>query len=304
MRLRCNPASLMTHPSFNLLKHSASGRPLLRIAVTTACLTALGLFLPLSQATAADISSPLRSNTWTIADNTGYNGATLPAPVKGQKNQVAASEDAPDDAPRKHRHRRDADADMSTANDTAGGATLPPPRKGQKPGDFAGARASNDESKPAGPGGGPPGDRKGFHDHGGGSMFGKGPLDLTALNLTDDQKQKIAQMHADNGQKMRELMRKRGELSGQMRDVMFQADSTEGQIKAKRDEVRQIQEKLEDLRLNDFLSIRSILTPEQKLKLKEVKIANKHNEGDGPPGGPPKRAEGPEPKRLADTQPK
>ncbi|MFX5634061.1 periplasmic heavy metal sensor, partial [Acinetobacter baumannii] len=90
-----------------------------------------------------------------------------------------------------------------------------------------------------------------------GSFFGKGPLDLTPLALTDEQKQKIQQMRSDNAGKARELMRKRRELGGQMKEILFGPDSTDAQIKAKRDELRQVQEKLEDIRLDDMLAIRS-----------------------------------------------
>jgi Spy/CpxP family protein refolding chaperone len=179
---------------------------------------------------------------------------------------------------------------------------MPSPKKGPHAFDGAGPRggfAANDRD---GHPGGPP-DKKGGggHDQG---IFGKGPLDLTALNLTDEQKQKIGQMHSENGAKMRDLMRKRRDLSMQMKDIMFGADVTDAQIRAKRDEVRQVQEKLEDLRLNDFLGIRSVLTAEQKQKLKDVKIANNRpRDGEGPPPPPNQVAkrENPDQKRLADT---
>ncbi len=196
----------------------------------------------------------------------------------------------------------DLDTDSAGVSDTAGGAQGQS-RKNQKSADLPPGKGSGDRDfrsrGPGGPGGPGGPDRRGHHEHD--SMFGRGPLDLTALGLTDDQKQKIAQMHADNGIKMRELMKKRRELMGQMRDTMFQADVSEAQIKAKRDEVRQVQERLEDLRLNDFLSIRALLTPEQKLKLKDIKISEgRARDGDGSSGRPPRKPEG-DAKRLADT---
>src|SRR5208283_3284090 len=94
-------------------------------------------------------------------------------------------------------------SDSMNVNDTASGATMPSPKKGPHAFDGAGPRggfAANDRD---GHPGGPP-DKKGGggHDQG---IFGKGPLDLTALNLTDEQKQKIGQMHSENGAKMRDL---------------------------------------------------------------------------------------------------
>ena len=313
MQLRCRPetllANLFKQAPISLTKSSRHAE-FRRCLVNGSIFGALSLTLTMSavQADSLKLSKVDGLTRTLIADNSGYDGATLPPPAK-KKNQVTVStDDAPEVTPvrkNKHRHTADVDGDPMTTPDTAGGASLPSPKKGPRANDMPGAKASADkDARPPGPGP----EKRGGRDHDPGSMFGKGPLDLTALSLTDDQKQKIAQMHADNGTKMRELMKKRHEVMNQMKDVMFEADVTESQIRAKRDEARQIQEKLEDLRLNDFLAIRAILTPEQKLKLKDVKIANNSNgrghDGDGPPGGPLRRADSPESKRLADTPPK
>ena len=263
---------------------------------------AAGLFLTTSSVLASDLNDgKLKSNNKVlISDNSNYDGASLPLPVKKPSQGTVGGDNILDDAaPRKNRRKRiaDVDTDPMSTPDTAGGVSVPA-KKNPKSADLSSGKGPGDrDGRPGGPGGQ---DRRGHHDHD--SLFGRGPLDFTPLGLTDDQKQKIAQMRTDNGTKMRDLMKKRHELSGQMRDTMFGADVTEAQIKAKRDEVRQVQEKLEDLRLNDFLAIRAILTPEQKLKLKDVKIVEgRPREGDGPPGQPPpKRADG-ETKRLADT---
>jgi Spy/CpxP family protein refolding chaperone len=268
------------------------------------CFGVASLFLTTVPVLASDSNNEkLKSkNKLLISDNSNYDGASLPPPVK-KKNQVTVGGDEPQDdvSSRKSRRKRfaDVDTDPMSTPDTAGGITVPV-KKSQKFADLSGKGPGDRDGHAGGPGG-PGGDRRGHHDHD--PLFGRGPLDLTPLGLTDDQKQKIAQMRAENGIKMRDLMKKRHELSGQMRDTMFGADVTEAQIKAKRDEVRQVQEKLEDLRLNDFLAIRAILTPEQKLKLKDVKIVEGRppRDGEGPPGQPlPKRADG-DTKRLADT---
>jgi Spy/CpxP family protein refolding chaperone len=235
-----------------------------------------------------------------ISDNNNYDGATLPPPVKKKSPGTVSVDDTQDDASaRKNRRRRiaDVDTDPMSTPDAAGGVSVPL-KKVQKSVDSSSVKGSGDRDFRAGGPGAP--ERKGHHDHD--PLFGRGPLDLTPLGLTDDQKQKIAQMHTENATKMRDLLKKRHELSGQMRDTMLGADVTETQIKAKRDEVRQVQEKLEDLRLNDFLAIRAILTPEQKLKLKDVKIVEgRPHDGDGPPGQPPPRRGDGDNKRLADS---
>jgi Spy/CpxP family protein refolding chaperone len=273
-----------------------------KLLTMSVCFGAASLFLTTSSAIASDLNDgKLKSkNKVLVSDNGSYDGASLPPPVKKTSQAAVGGENILDDvAPRKSRRKRiaDVDTDPMSTPDTTGGVSVPA-RRGPKSADFSSGKGPGDrDGRPGGPGGQ---ERRGHHDHD--SLFGRGPLDFTPLGLTDDQKQKIAQMRTDNGTKMRDLMKKRHELSGQMRDTMFGADVTEAQIKAKRDEVRQVQEKLEDLRLNDFLAIRAILTPEQKQKLKDVKIVEgRSHEGDRPPGQPPsKRADG-DTKRLADT---
>jgi Spy/CpxP family protein refolding chaperone len=277
------------------------------VCASLLCLLALGLpafSADTSNRTAASDLSENQTKTQ-LCDNTAYDGASLPAPVKKKNQVVVGSDDGTDDSTtRKNRHKRQVEVDTASDSISAGDASLPTAKKVARPQADTGKVASDKEKEPRF---GPGGDRHGNHDAGG--VFGKGPLDLTALSLTDEQKQKIAQMHSDNGAKMRDLMRKRRDLTNQMRDLMFDADVNESQIRAKRDEVRQVQEKLEDLRLNDFLSIRSLLTAEQRQKLKDVKLANRpHDDGPppGPGGPPPKRTdvsdkEKNDQKRLADT---
>lgn len=286
------------------------------VCATLLCLSALSQ--PVFSADSETRKSGSVQNKVQVCDNASYDGASLPAPAK-KKNQVVVGGDegADGSVQRKNRHKKQVEIDTASdsmssngsSSDSSGGASLPPPKKVTRPQSDAG-KVANDKDKEARFGHG--GDRRGNREAGG--VFGKGPLDLTALNLTDEQKQKIAQMHGDNGAKMRDLMRKRRDLTTQMRDLMFDPDVNETQIRAKRDEVRQVQEKLEDLRLNDFLSIRSLLTAEQRQKLKDVKIANRpHDDGSPSPPAlaqPAKRAEldksdksdKNDQKRLADTQ--
>ena len=63
------------------------------------------------------------------------------------------------------------------------------------------------------------------------------------------------------------LQQKRSEL----RDLMFSAGASDEQIRAKRLEIRQMQDKFEELQLSDFLAIRSVLTAEQKQRLATLK---------------------------------
>ena len=68
-----------------------------------------------------------------------------------------------------------------------------------------------------------------------------------------------------------------------MRDLMFDPTATDGQIRAKRQELRRMQDELEDVVIGDFLSLRSILTPEQRKKLPEIKPGA--HEGGAPMAG-------------------
>lgn len=302
MRSRCKSRT-------NLLREFDERSVFRQIAVSVACLGFFSISLPLA---ASANSFAVDASNILICDNSSYDGATLPSPTKKKaatpaapsSTSAASAEDTDSNGAKKHRKKLADGGDSSSPSsssdsmnpgDTTNGATLPPARKANRL-NGAGPQGGDHEGRFMG-------DKKG----GGHDMFGKGPLDLTALSLTDEQKQKIAQMHAENGTKMRDLMRKRRDLSTQMKDVMFDADVNEAQIRAKRDEVRQVQEKLEDLRLNDFLAIRALLTPEQRLKLKDVKIANNRpHEGDAPAGPGAKRdsadsKDGKDAKKLADS---
>ncbi|MBS1954879.1 MAG: Spy/CpxP family protein refolding chaperone [Cyanobacteria bacterium SZAS-4] len=125
--------------------------------------------------------------------------------------------------------------------------------------------------------------KNGFGGGGGGgaNMFGKKALDLTSLNLTPEQKQKIQEMRKQVAPKTRELRQQLNAKRQELRDMMFEANAGDDQVRAKRKEVRQLQDKVEDMQINDFLGIRSVLTPDQRLKLTDLKPGNKFAAGNG-----------------------
>lgn len=100
-------------------------------------------------------------------------------------------------------------------------------------------------------------------------MFG-GPLDLTALNLSQKQKDKIKQQREVNSGKAREIRQSLRSARMQMRDMMFDPSMSDAQIRSKRQQLKQMQDQLDDLLVNDFLSLRATLTPEQKKRLPEL----------------------------------
>jgi Spy/CpxP family protein refolding chaperone len=129
------------------------------------------------------------------------------------------------------------------------------------------------------------GARRGFQNNlSGGNLFGKRPLDLTSLALTPEQKQRIQAMRGQVGPKTRELRKTLNAKRAELRDMMFEASAGDDQVRAKRKEVRQLQDKVEEMQLNDFLSIRSVLTPDQRQKLTDLKPAGatKFAAGNGP----------------------
>jgi periplasmic protein CpxP/Spy len=110
-----------------------------------------------------------------------------------------------------------------------------------------------------------------------------GQIDLTPLNLTAEQKQKIQDMRKETGKKVREL---RPQLKAKRDDLFnatFDPNVTEAAIREKREAVRALHDQLEDLMFDDLMGMRNLLTPEQKKHLAEVK----------PPPPPPGRFGGP-----------
>ncbi len=199
------------------------------------------------------------------------------------------------------------------------GATLPPPQPGYRRGqrkpagaegqditppasihptpDDAGSKAADKGPAPADAA---PGGWQGRGHHHGGGLFG-GPLDLSSLNLTDEQKQTIRQLRSQNAPKARELRRAIQAKRAELRTMMFDPNATDDAIKAKRKELRAVQEQMEDMVLSDFLAMRNVLTPEQKKKLPEV-MPNRAEVARRPGGPPaPAAASGPRKKMVEGT---
>lgn len=150
---------------------------------------------------------------------------------------------------------------------------------GPGPGGFCGGRPVG--GGPGGPGGPGPGFRHGM---------GHGPLDLSSLNLTDDQKTRIKTQRSKTAPRARELQASIKAKKVEMRDLMFDPASTGKQILDKRQELRALQDEAETLMLNDFIAMRSVLTAEQLKHLPELKpgarVAQRAGDGPGTGVGP------------------
>jgi len=104
---------------------------------------------------------------------------------------------------------------------------------------------------------------------------GAGPLDLAPLNLTPEQKQKVQDMRKESSAKARDLRKTLKEKRQQMRDLMFDPNATESQLKEKHREMAKLHEQAEEIIFQDFLFIRAMLTPEQKKHLPEIRPKSK-----------------------------
>lgn len=114
---------------------------------------------------------------------------------------------------------------------------------------------------------------------------GIGPLDLRPLNLTEEQKQKIQSTRQTTAENMRQVRMNLRMQRTELKDMMFDPKATDLQIRQKRQEVRNLQDKMDELLVNDFLKMRAVLTKEQLGHLTEVKPQargrNRFGAGDG-----------------------
>jgi Spy/CpxP family protein refolding chaperone len=166
--------------------------------------------------------------------------------------------------------------DPDSSRDESEGPGQPPP--GGKPLPARGGE----------PGAGPPPD----HPPGGPSASHSdklGSIDLTPLNLSPEQKQKIQDMRRETGKKIRDLRKALKTKRDELFNATFDPEISEASIREKRDTVRTLHEQMEDLMFEDLIGLRNLLTPEQKKHLAEVKPPPPPPGRFGPPGeGPPR----------------
>jgi len=95
----------------------------------------------------------------------------------------------------------------------------------------------------------------------------RGPVDhMKALNLTDDQKQKIEKLQFDHQKKVLGLKNQLGEKRAKLRTLTTADTPDTKAINALVDEMGALKTQLMKERVNMQLSIRALLTDEQKLK--------------------------------------
>jgi Spy/CpxP family protein refolding chaperone len=96
----------------------------------------------------------------------------------------------------------------------------------------------------------------------------RSPLDLSHLNLTDEQKARITEQRSKSKGQAKEIQQVIKSKRMEMRDMMFDPACSAEQIRAKRSELRKVQDQAEMIMLKDFLSLRAVLTAEQLRRLR------------------------------------
>ncbi len=101
-----------------------------------------------------------------------------------------------------------------------------------------------------------------------GSAMGRATLDLSQLNLTEEQKSRITALRSKDKGVGKEIMQSIKSKRAEMREMIFDPSFTTAQIKAKRHELRNLLDGLDANKLDDLLAIRAILTPDQVKRLR------------------------------------
>jgi Spy/CpxP family protein refolding chaperone len=98
-----------------------------------------------------------------------------------------------------------------------------------------------------------------------------GQIDLKPLNLTPEQRQKIAEMRLATAKKIKEVHAALKAKKDELLNATFDPDISEAAIREKRLAVRALHEQQEDLMFEDLMGVRNLLTSEQKKHLAEIK---------------------------------
>lgn len=99
----------------------------------------------------------------------------------------------------------------------------------------------------------------------------KHPNIAKELELTNDQQNRIEAIFSSYRPQMIELDSKLKEKEGKLRDTRRNPNSTREEISKLNDEVEGIRGNMRRVRVDMFLQIRDVLTPQQRTKLEEIK---------------------------------
>lgn len=106
---------------------------------------------------------------------------------------------------------------------------------------------------------------------GGRQWFGRQPIRLDRLNLSEKQKQRIQAMRLGNATRAREVNKQLRSKRAHLKEMLFDPGASQAQILEQQAEYSNLRNQADEIMLNDFLGIRSVLTKEQLDRLPEIK---------------------------------
>lgn len=118
---------------------------------------------------------------------------------------------------------------------------------------------------------------------GGRSWFNRKPLDLGPLGLSEKQKTRIKTFRQSNSVKARAVNKRLRAQRSRMRSIMFDPSATRKDIMLQKNQLRSLQNQAEDIMINDFLSIREVLSKEQLQMLPEIAPGRRRKARKAPP---------------------
>lgn len=99
---------------------------------------------------------------------------------------------------------------------------------------------------------------------------------LKQLNLSPEQLQKLRTIRDLNPNRMRELAQQSRQANKELRDLLVSTESSDA-IRAKHTQVLSLQQELQKQHFERMLSMREILTPQQRSQLNEIMQKNRPN---------------------------
>ena len=99
---------------------------------------------------------------------------------------------------------------------------------------------------------------------------------LKQLNLSPEQLQKLKTIRDRNPNRMRELAQQSRQANKELRDLLVSTESSDV-IRAKHTQVLSLQQELQTQHFERMLSMREILTPQQRSQLNEIMQKNRPN---------------------------
>ena len=99
---------------------------------------------------------------------------------------------------------------------------------------------------------------------------------LKQLNLSPEQLQKLKTIRDRDPNRMRELAQQSRQANKELRDLLVSTESSDA-IRAKHTQVLSLQQELQKQHFERMLSMREILTPQQRSQLNEIMQKNRPN---------------------------